>query len=179
MDKFERIQRLRDNYESGLDEADRLRDDYHREIVKLHRSGMSLREIAEGLGMSHQRVHQIVSPHEDQPRSRTRRTAYGAAGGMLLLLVAGSLFLLNGSNQRALRWAEPSSSATVTGPCFVPSEDLHLCRQPRWSQGRVVVAIDPRTGEVLASINQSSGGDLSGSTTPTHRVVPRYPFHMT
>jgi hypothetical protein len=36
------------------------RVDYHHAIKKLHAAGGSLREIAEALGLSHQRVHQIV-----------------------------------------------------------------------------------------------------------------------
>ena len=41
-------------------EADRARLDYHHLIRRLHAGGGSLREIAEALGLSHQRVHQIV-----------------------------------------------------------------------------------------------------------------------
>src|SRR5438094_7697015 len=36
------------------------RVDYHHAIKKLHAAGGSLREIAEALELSHQRVHQIV-----------------------------------------------------------------------------------------------------------------------
>lgn len=38
------------------------RVDYHHLIRQLHAKGGSLREIAEALGLSHQRVHQIVEP---------------------------------------------------------------------------------------------------------------------
>ncbi len=38
------------------------RVDYHDAIRRLHARGGSLREIAESLGLSHQRVHQIVEP---------------------------------------------------------------------------------------------------------------------
>lgn len=38
------------------------RVDYHHLIRRLHAEGGSLREIAEALGLSHQRVHQIVEP---------------------------------------------------------------------------------------------------------------------
>src|SRR4029077_16933115 len=37
-----------------------VRVDYHHAIKKLHAAGGSLREIAEALELSHQRVHQIV-----------------------------------------------------------------------------------------------------------------------
>src|SRR5579859_5377210 len=41
-------------------EADRARLSYQHAIRKLHAWGGSLRDIAEALGLSHQRVHQIV-----------------------------------------------------------------------------------------------------------------------
>src|SRR6266480_3116674 len=88
MDKVERAKELRDEYEAALDEADRRRAAYHREVLKLNRSGMSLREIAEELGISHQRVHQIVGAEEPETQKR-RRLAGGAAVIVVLLLVAG------------------------------------------------------------------------------------------
>ena len=36
------------------------------EILKAHESGASLRQIAEASGLSHQRVHQIVTKGENQ-----------------------------------------------------------------------------------------------------------------
>ncbi len=42
--------------------AEVARVDYHDTIRRLHAAGGSLREIAEALGLSHQRVHQIVEP---------------------------------------------------------------------------------------------------------------------
>src|SRR4051812_40656145 len=94
MDKLERIRERRDEYESAMDDAERLRDEYHREIVKLHRSGMSLREIAEGLGISHQRVHQIVSPLEERSNERRGRgRPAAAAGGPIAVLVPAGIFL--------------------------------------------------------------------------------------
>jgi hypothetical protein len=59
---------------------------YHREVLKLHRSGISLREIAEQLGISHQRVHQIVGTEEPQTQKR-RRFAGRVAVIVLILLI--------------------------------------------------------------------------------------------
>jgi len=41
-------------------DADVARADFHRAVRRLHLNGASLRELAAGLGLSHQRVHQIV-----------------------------------------------------------------------------------------------------------------------
>lgn len=163
MDRFEPIRRLRDEYESALDQAERVRDEYHRQIVKLHRSGMSLREIAEGLGISHQRVHQIVSPHEEGSRPRTRRgAAMGAVGA--LVLVIGGLWL--SQDRRAVDEATPSAEPTASAPGVAPSS-LPLCdgslasrrtaiewgeARCEWVNDHTTVAIDPQTGEVLAMV---------------------------
>ena len=50
------------------------RVDYHHAIKKLHAAGGSLREIAEALELSHQRVHQIV---DDSPRPGPFRVEMG------------------------------------------------------------------------------------------------------
>ena len=62
-------------------DADRAKLDYHHAIRRLHAAGGSMREIAEALDLSHQRVHQIVEGDEPvahrmdwmPPRSRRRR----------------------------------------------------------------------------------------------------------
>ena len=61
-------------------EADRAQLDYHHAIRRLHATGGSMREIAEALDVSHQRVHQIVEGDEPihsrmgwQPGRKARR----------------------------------------------------------------------------------------------------------
>jgi hypothetical protein len=53
--------------------AYRAKVDYHQAIRRLHAAGGSLREIAEALRMSHQRVHQILDEAEPTRRRRWRR----------------------------------------------------------------------------------------------------------
>jgi hypothetical protein len=45
---------------AAQDRADVAKAIYHHSVLTLHRAGGSMREIAEALSMSHQRVHQIV-----------------------------------------------------------------------------------------------------------------------
>jgi hypothetical protein len=45
---------------SAQDQADIAKAVYHHCVLRLHRAGGSMREIAEALKVSHQRVHQIV-----------------------------------------------------------------------------------------------------------------------
>ena len=52
-------------------DAERARVDYHYEIRRLHAAGGSLREIADALGLSHQRVHQIVEAEGSESTAET------------------------------------------------------------------------------------------------------------
>jgi ClpX C4-type zinc finger len=45
---------------AAQDQADIAKAVYHHSVLRLHRAGGSMREIAEALKLSHQRVHQIV-----------------------------------------------------------------------------------------------------------------------
>ena len=53
--------------------AERAKVDYHQAIRRLHTAGGSLREIAEALGLSHQRVHQITDDATKPIPRRWRR----------------------------------------------------------------------------------------------------------
>jgi transcriptional regulator with XRE-family HTH domain len=51
-------------------ELELARVDHHHSIRRLHAAGGSMRDIAEALGLSHQRVHQIVEASADAPSTR-------------------------------------------------------------------------------------------------------------
>ena len=59
-------------------DLEKTRADYNHAIRRLHAEGGSLREIAEDLGVSHQRIHQIVEagPEPAGPRGRGRRSPW-------------------------------------------------------------------------------------------------------
>lgn len=59
-DLLEGAKRARDHAIDRQLDAERAQVNYQHSIRRLHASGASLREIAESLGISHQRVHQIV-----------------------------------------------------------------------------------------------------------------------
>lgn len=54
-------------------ELERARADLNHEIRRLHAAGGSMREISEKLGVSHQRVHQIISDGDDASDSMLRK----------------------------------------------------------------------------------------------------------
>jgi ClpX C4-type zinc finger len=63
--------------------AERAKVDYHHAIRRLHAAGGSLREIAEALGLSHQRVHQIIDEGAEPKRPRwhgRRQVMHGPPG---------------------------------------------------------------------------------------------------
>ena len=62
--------------------AYRAKVDYHQAIRRLHAAGGSLREIAEALRMSHQRVHQIIEEAAEPQRwwRRRRQILHGPPG---------------------------------------------------------------------------------------------------
>jgi DNA-directed RNA polymerase specialized sigma24 family protein len=75
MDPLDQAKKLREEYERALDAAESRRAAYHEAVLELHRSGKPLREIAKELGLSHQRVHQIVSGESPRRRNLGRVAA--------------------------------------------------------------------------------------------------------
>jgi hypothetical protein len=62
-------------------ELDHAKVDYQHAVRKLHHSGASLREIAADLGISHQRVHQLVDTPEARGWNTRRRRDRGGWKG--------------------------------------------------------------------------------------------------
>lgn len=54
------LRRLRDAYLEALEEAERRRDTYHQAIRDARAAGASLREIAEALDLTPQRISAII-----------------------------------------------------------------------------------------------------------------------
>ncbi|MGQ0671035.1 MAG: hypothetical protein ACT4PO_15475 [Actinomycetota bacterium] len=186
MDRIERARSLREEYESALDEAERRRAAYHHEIIKLHRSGMSLREIAEGLRVSHQRVHQIVNGSAVAER-RGRRVAARAAVTALMLVGASGLGFLAG------HWGDDAGPARVSpSPSLAPSSLAYCLSSPvrgalrittvvdgrcptmARSDGGTVTVIDPATGKIVAVMYEEGATDLSTSL----RIIATYGLRL-
>lgn len=144
MDALDQVKKLREEYERALDAAEAHRVAYHEAVLDLYRSGTPLREIAKELGLSHQRVHQIVSG--DPPRHRNLGRVAGGIAGVLVVLIAATL--------GALRVAHaPPFGQTM--------------RVPPAANSGTAVAIDPRTGAILQH------GTEIVIDPATGKVVPR------
>lgn len=71
-------------------QADIAKAVYHHTVLRLHRAGGSMREIAEALKISHQRVHQIV-----EQSKRTEKCWFcGRGAGGVGKLMAGPIALI-------------------------------------------------------------------------------------
>ncbi len=110
---IEDIHRARAEFETRLDEVDEAKQRYHGAIQRLHEAGMPLREIAEAVGLSHQRVHQIVG--ESSKRRAARKIAKAAPRGVGIALVAAIAASLVASavNPQARAEAEASLAPAV------------------------------------------------------------------
>lgn len=81
----------REAVEAAEDQLVQVRERYHVAIRQLAADGMSLRDIARELGLSHQRVHQIVSGAATKPAEpKRRRRITGVAAVVLVAALAAS-----------------------------------------------------------------------------------------
>jgi hypothetical protein len=142
----------RDRMLEAQHELERARADYGHAIRRLHVEGGSLREISESLGLSHQRVHQIVEGDEGGDARRGRRkqfdwpfTRFTRRARQVVVLAqqeaqtlghrrAGTEHLLLG-----LALAEDESTASLLGESGLPVAAIReriAALEPSSSRGR-------------------------------------------
>ncbi|WP_219472216.1 ClpX C4-type zinc finger protein [Nonomuraea rhizosphaerae] len=91
-------------WSEAQEHAERAKAEYHHAVRRLHLAGASLREIAEALDLSHQRVHQMVEASGGAMGWRSRRKAAdpactfcGSGKAQVARLVAGpGVFICDG-----------------------------------------------------------------------------------
>jgi hypothetical protein len=88
------------------EETERGRTEFHQAIRRLHAAGASMRDVAEALGLSHQRVHQIVNGGGEMATPARRRT------------------LLNRLVRRSRTTCEPGLEGT--GPAGLPLDGFYV-----------------------------------------------------
>jgi hypothetical protein len=148
------------------------RADFHRAVRRLHLHGASLRELASGLGLSHQRVHQIVEAAGGS--RRWLRRDRGRPDPMLLVctfcgkdqtqvkkLIAGpSVYICNGCVDLAkgvIGSGEPVSTRAAelaAGPEQEPRAQCGFCGKRRDQVPGLVVSsaeTDRRTPATICS----------------------------
>ena len=130
-------------------DADVARAEFHRAVRRLHLHGTSLRELAVGLGLSHQRVHQIVEAAGGSRRwlrrDRVRPdpmllicTFCGKDQKQVEKLIAGpGVYICNGCTELAMRVigsGEPVTTEVAelaAGPEQEPRTQCSFCGKRR------------------------------------------------
>jgi hypothetical protein len=107
--ELERVNKARADFEASQDEVERRKQDYFTAVRTLHEAGMPLREIATALGLSHQRVHQMVEEATGKHAGLRRKAARAAKQGGLALLV----FLLGAAGAYTLGYETPLPNEKV------------------------------------------------------------------
>jgi hypothetical protein len=103
---LEAVKKARAEFEVRQDEVQGAKDAYYGAVRRLHESGMPLREVAEALGLSHQRVHQMIAESQDSKKARLARRARRAAGA------AGAVLVTVGIVAGAWAWSSGDDDAT-------------------------------------------------------------------
>ena len=139
-------------------DADVFRAEFHRAVRRLHLHGASLRELASGLGLSHQRVHQIVESAGGSRRWLRRDpvrpdpallhcTFCGKDQKRVKKLIAGpSVYICDGCVTLAksvISTGEPSTTAIAelaAGPEDEPRTQCSFCGKRRDQVAGLVVS---------------------------------------
>jgi hypothetical protein len=168
---------------AGLEsEVERKRQDYYQAIRRLHASGLSMRDIADTLSLSHQRVHQIVNgggqmptltPQRNLVRRLMRRTGKectpggkpGESGGLLL-----ERFYVDAREAMARAQEE----AGTLHHSYIGTEHLllGLLRAEHGLAARLLASVGADLGHVRHSIEVLVGRGESANAPPLP-VTPR------
>lgn len=127
---------------AAQDRAELAKAEYHHAVRRLHTAGGSLREIAEALSLSHQRVHQIV----DAARKAGPSCSFCGKGkdDVTWLVTGPNVFICDGCAARASGGATGECSfcgkttAVFAGPearicdsCAVIAREVSAAASPR------------------------------------------------
>lgn len=121
-------------------DAEVARAEFHRAVRRLQLAGGSLREIAEALGMSHQRVHQIV---ESAGGSRSWRKGRAGSGELLSCSFCGKL--------------QTEITKLIAGP------GVYICNECIHRVHSVLAGTGKTAGTPIGAIGQVSEADRAES----------------
>lgn len=138
-------------------ELDRARADLNHDIRRLHAAGGSMREISEKLGVSHQRVHQIISDGEDVSDSILRKIAER-------LREAGSAFTRFTDEARRVVQHSQQLANELGARTVEPSHLLLALAAPQsGTSARVLAAAGVDRGALRAAIEHRLGVPSAGN----------------
>ncbi|MDQ3709800.1 MAG: hypothetical protein M3387_10955 [Actinomycetota bacterium] len=120
-----RTQQARAAFEARQDEVDEAKREYHQRVRELVAAGMSLREVAAALGLSHQRIHQIVGQAPGVTKPRRRETT--AAGTATLLVILAVLATVSGM---PTPWSPVPGADAATAQAWLSPTELERFESP-------------------------------------------------
>jgi ATP-dependent Clp protease ATP-binding subunit ClpA len=153
-------------------EVERARVDYQHVIRQLHAKGGSMREIAEELGLSHQRVHQIVDAGPEDARGRGDRFFYRRGGG-------GRPFgRLTRYARAAVEQAHEESEALGHGYIGTEHLLLGLMKTEGGGAATALESLGVRYDAIRAEVEKSSTGTKSGRHRMPFTPKAKKAFHL-
>jgi hypothetical protein len=115
------------------DQLEAAKAEYRRRVRRLHLAGASMREVAEALGISHQRIHQIIEEEGGVRRWRRRRRQEPTAQRVCSFC---------GREQRQVRKLVAGPGVYICDPCIMAAVGVTASGRP---------AKDPKLQPVPAS----------------------------
>jgi hypothetical protein len=133
-------------------ELDRARADFNHEIRRLHAAGGSMREISDKLGVSHQRIHQIVADGDAAPDPLLRRLGSRLQRGL------GGAFTRFNPDARSVV-ASSHQEAIGLGASTVEPEHLllALAAPEAGASARALEAAGAGSGKLRAALAHADG----------------------
>ncbi len=130
---YNEARRARDRLEEAQIEAERARSWYHESVRRLNRAGGSLREIAQALQISHQRVHQIIDDATCSFCAARRAEVEELIAGPGVFICDRCLILALGvvANEQDAS----NDRTTIRAVAADRSEKCSFCRKKRWRVG--------------------------------------------
>lgn len=153
-------------------DADQARAEYHYAIRRLRASGGSMREIAGELGLSHQRVHQIVdevqvsAAHSTQGRS-------GASGAAGAAPAAEHYERMSADAREALLLGQEEAISLDHGQIGTEHLLLGLLGVEQGVAARVLTGIGVAADDARSAVGQIIGCGQQPAPTPPLRLTPR------
>ena len=148
-------------------DADVARAEFHRAVRRLHLHGASLRELASGLGLSHQRVHQIVEAAGGS-RRWLRRDRFHPDPGLLVCTFCGK-------NQKQVKKLIAGPSVYICDRCVDLAKSVISDGQPATTEIAELTAGAEQEPRVQCSFCGKCRDQVAGlvvSSAETGRKAP-------
>jgi Clp amino terminal domain, pathogenicity island component/ClpX C4-type zinc finger len=138
-------------------EAERARADHHHAIRRLHVAGASMREIAESLGLSHQRIHQIIDAGAPEGSDDARKSLLGRLSRRRAGRGSGArdaLARLSGDAREAFQLAQDEARALNHNYIGTEHVLLGLLRVEQGLAARILASLGVHLEQTRASLKK-------------------------